>query len=242
MARLPRLVIPQQPHHILQQGNNRQPLFCDSSDFSAFLGWLHDAARQCKVAIHAYVLTENQVRLLATPVDEEGLGRMMQWVGRHYVPYFNRRHGHVGTLWQGRFKASVIEAPRYLLHCYRFLETHPVRTGLVATAAQYPWSSCAHHVGIGVNPLVTDHPLYWSLGNTPFEREAEYKALLEQSLPPEQVAMLDAALLKGWVLGDVAFQQSLERQVHRRVTPAKRGRPRKQAGVAPAKQVLDPDR
>lgn len=231
MARLPRLVIPQQPHHVFQQGNNRQPVFCDGSDFQAFLGWLRDAARQCKVAIHAYVLTQHQVHLLATPADAEGLGRMMQWVGRHYVPYFNRRHGHLGTLWQGRFKASVIEAPRYLLACYRYLETQPVRAGLAASAAQYPWSSCAHHVGTAVDPLVTDHPLYWSLGNTPFEREAHYSALLEQALPPEQVALLDAALLKGWVLGDAAFQQSLAQQVNRRVAPARRGRPRKPAAA-----------
>jgi len=233
MARLPRLVIARQPHHIFQQGNNRQPLFCDSGDFSAFLGWLRDAARQFKVAIHAYVLMENRLHLLATPADEEGLGRMMQWVGRHYVPYFNRKYGHAGTLWQGRFRASVIEAPRYLLSCYRYLETNPVRAGLVSTADQYPWSSYAHHAGIRVDPLVTDHPLYWSLGNTPFEREAEYKALLEQGLPPEQVATLSAALLKGWVLGDAAFQQSLERQLQRRVAPARRGRPRKGAKDSP---------
>ncbi|WP_025917917.1 transposase [Herminiimonas sp. CN] len=233
MARLPRLVIPQQPHYIFQQGNNRQPIFCDSSDFAAFLGWLRDAARQFKVAIHAYLLTEQRVHLLATPADEEGLGRMMQWVGRHYVPYFNRKYGHAGTLWQGRFKASVIEAPRYLLLCYRYLESHPVRAGLAATAAQYPWSSQAHHVGARVDPLVTDHPLYWSLGNTPFEREAHYRALLEQALPPEQVALLDAALLKGWVLGDAAFQQSLAQQLNRRVAPAKRGRPRRPAAARP---------
>ncbi|NMM28367.1 MAG: transposase [Glaciimonas sp.] len=233
MARLPRLVIPQQPHHILQQGHNRQPIFCDSSDFLAFLGWLRDAARQFKVSIHAYVLMENHVHLLATPADETGLGRMMQWVGRHYVPYFNRKHGHIGTLWQGRFKASVIEAPRYLLTCYRYLETNPVRAGLVATAAQYPWSSYAHHVGVRLDPLVTDHPLYWSLGNTPFEREAEYKVLLEQGLPPEQIALLNASLAKGWVLGDAAFLQSLAHQMQRRVAPATRGRPRKKAEALP---------
>lgn len=242
MARLPRLVIPQQPHHIFQQGNNRQPIFYDSSDFLAFLGWLRDAARRFGVAIHAYALLENRIHLLATPSDAEGLGRMMQWVGRHYVPYFNRRHGHVGTLWRGRFKASVVEAPRYLLACYRYLETSPVRAGLAATAAQYRWSSHAHHVGTGLDPLVSDHRLYWSLGNTPFEREAEYKALLEQALPPEQLALLDATLLKGWVLGDKAFQQSLARQIHRRVTPASRGRPRKTSAAAPAGPDIDHDR
>lgn len=239
MARLPRLVVAQQPHHILQQGNNRQPIFCDSDDYAAFLGWLRDAARQFKVAVHAYVLMSNHFHLLATPADEEGLGRMMQWVGRHYVPYFNRKHGHVGTLWQGRFKASVIEAPRYLLTCYRYLDSNPVRVGLATNAAQYPWSSCAHHVGSRVDPLITDHPLYWSLGNTPFEREAQYKALLEQELPPEQIALLNATLLKGWVLGDPGFQQSLAQQVNRRVAPAKRGRPRKEPAppaVAPHTQ------
>src|SRR5688500_9134350 len=107
MARLPRLVIPHLPHHIIQQGNGGQLICRDDDDYRAFLRWLREGAKQFKVAIHAYVLLPDHLHLLATPTDETGLSRMMQWIGRHYVPYFNLKHGRAGTLWQGRYKATV---------------------------------------------------------------------------------------------------------------------------------------
>jgi putative transposase len=100
MARLPRLVIPNQPHHLIQRGVDRQAIFRETEDYVNFLGRLRDAARQFKVAIHGYVLMTNHIHLLATPSDLEGLARMMQWVGRHYVPYFNQKYAREGTLWQ----------------------------------------------------------------------------------------------------------------------------------------------
>jgi len=231
MARLPRLIVPHQPHHIVQTGNNRQPIFCEADDYAAFLGWLREAARQFKVAIHAYALLPEELHLLASPVDSTGLSRMMQWVGRHYVPYFNARYQRTGTLWQGRYRAAVLEPEPYLLLASRFIELSPVQAGLAANPADYPWSSCAHHVGIRADPLVNDHPRYWSLGNTPFDRELAYKAQLEQGLPAEAVALLKEAARKGWPLGSEQFKSTLGRQLKRRVIPAKRGRPRRLAAV-----------
>lgn len=225
MARLPRLIVPQQPHHIVQTGNDRRTVFCDGDDYLAFLGWLRDAARQYKVAIHAYVLLPHCLHLLASPSDSTGLGRMMQWVGRHYVPYFNAKHRRTGTLWQGRYRATVIDPDQYLLLDSRFIELCPVREGLVSNPADYPWSSCAAHVGAKSDPLINDHPRYWALGNTPFDRELAYKALLDQGLAPDMVRMLDEATRKGWPLGSDIFKSALTKQVKRRVTPAKRGRP-----------------
>lgn len=227
MARLPRLVVPNQPHHIIQSGNDRQSIFRDTGDYAAFLGWLREATRQFKVAIHAYALMPNHLRLLASPSDDAGLARMMQWVGRHYVPYFNVRYQRTGTLWQGRYKATVIDSEQYFLLCSRYIELNPVRTGIVADPADYPWSSFAHHVGFKSDPLITDHPLYWALGNTPFSREAAYKALVDQGLTTGQVNVLDEATLKGWPLGSEKFKTLLAKQVNRRVSPAKRGRPAK---------------
>jgi putative transposase len=227
MARLPRLVVPNQPHHILQSGNDRQAIFRDANDSMAFLGWLREAARQFKVAIHAYVLMPTHLHLLASPSDSTGLARMMQWVGRHYVPYFNARYQRVGTLWQGRYKATVIDSEQYFLICSRYIELHPVRAGIVVNPAEYPWSSFAHHVGSRSDPLITDHPLYWALGNTPFDREAAYKTLMDQGLTPAQVGVLNEATLTGWPLGSDKFKALLAKQVKRRVSPAKRGRPAK---------------
>ncbi|HEV7856878.1 MAG TPA: transposase [Herminiimonas sp.] len=225
MARLPRLVVPNQPHHIIQRGNDRQPIFRDTADYLAFLNWLRDASRQFKVAIHAYVLMTNHLHLLASPSDEQGLSKMMQWIGRHYVPYFNQKYERTGTLWQGRYKATVIDSERYLMTCCRYIELNPVRAGMVAAPADYSWSSYMHHIGIKPDSIITDHPLYWALGNTPFEREVAYKALAEQGVNEEDVAALTEATLKGWALGSEKFKSLLEKQTQRRVRKAKRGRP-----------------
>jgi putative transposase len=228
MARLPRLVIPNQPHHVIQRGNDRQAIFREAADYVAFLNWLREAARQFKVAVHAYVLMSNHVHLLASPSDQQGLSRMMQWVGRHYVPYFNHKYARAGTLWQGRFKATVIDSERYLMTCCRYIELNPVRAGMVAGPGDYPWSSYAHHIGLKSDPAVTDHALYWSLGNTPFQREAAYKALVEQGVSEEDVRALGEATSKGWALGSEQFKLSLEKLTQRRVRQVKRGRPTRQ--------------
>lgn len=235
MARLPRLVVPHQAHHVIQRGIDEQPIFRDDSDYTMFLGWLRAAAKQFKVAVHAYALLPNQVELLATPADASGLGRLMQWVGRHYVPYFNRKYSRCGTLWQGRYKATVIDAEHYFMLCSRYIELSPVRQGLATNPEQYDWSSHGHHAGVKQDPLVTDHPLYWALGNTPFDREAAYKALFEQALTTEDMHLMKEAALKGWVLGSAKFKASLAKAANRRISPAKRGRPTKQRPLSPAR-------
>jgi putative transposase len=227
MARLPRLVVPHQPHHVIQSGHSQQAIFCDEADYSSFLNWLREGARLFKVAIHAYVLMPTHIHLLVTPSDDDGLARMMQWVGRYYVPYYNRKYGRDGTLWKGRYKATVIDPEGYFLTCSRFMELMPVQAGLVPEAEEYQWSSLAHHVGAKPDALITDHPIYWALGNTPFDREAAYKELLEQQLKPEEIQLLTDATAKGWALGSDSFKASLEKKINRRVVPAKRGRPAK---------------
>lgn len=227
MARLPRLVVPNYPHHIIQSGNDRQPIFRDAEDYAAFLRWLRDAARQFKVAVHAYVLMPTRLHLLASPADEAGLGKMMQWVGRHYVPYFNGKYQRTGTLWQGRYRAVVIDSEQYFLLCSLYIESNPVQAGLVTVPEDYHWSSISHHIGLKSDPLITDHPVFWALGNTPFDREASYKALLDQGITAREAEALAEATWKGWPLGSDRFKALLEKQVNRRVAPAKRGRPRK---------------
>ncbi|HXA47583.1 MAG TPA: transposase, partial [Burkholderiaceae bacterium] len=222
-----RLVIPRQAHHIVQFGVDRQTIFRTPDDYPVFLTWLREAAKQYKVAIHAYVLMPNHLHILATPSDAEGLARMMQWAGRHYVPYFNRKYGRSGTLWQGRFKATVIDAASYLLTCSRYIELNPVRAGLVAHPADYPWSSYIHHIGAKPDSLITEHALYWALGNTPFERDIAYRQLSEQALTPKELQDLKDTANKGWVLGSETFKTILEAQLNRQVRPGKRGRPAK---------------
>ncbi|WP_334186641.1 transposase [Noviherbaspirillum sp.] len=234
MARLPRLVIPHQPHHVIQRGNDRQIIFHAPEDYEVFLRWMREAARQFHVLIHAYVLMPNHLHLLATPADDTGLARMMQWIGRYYVPYFNRKYLRSGTLWEGRYKATVIDSERYFMVCSCYIELNPVRASLVTMPDEYPWSSYMHHIGAKVDPIITDHALYWSLGNTPFEREAAYKSLVEQGITIGETQALTEATQKGWALGSPKFKLQLEKTASRRVGPMKRGRPKKALQTANA--------
>lgn len=228
MARLPRLIVPSQPHYVIQRGLNGQHVFLDDEDYTTFLGYLRTAARTYKVAIHAYVLLPAELHLLLSPSDEAGLGQMMQWLGRCYVPYYNQKYGRAGTLWHGRYKTSVVDADNFLLICSRYMEFAPVRTGLANAPEDYTWSSYAHHAGIRLDGVVTDHPAYWSLGNTPFQREAAYIELAASYLTGAQIAAVEAAVLTGWPLGTDKFKKDLEQKAKRQVLPAKRGRPFKQ--------------
>ena len=226
MARLPRLALANQQHHVLQRGNDNRIIFQDADDIAVFRNVLSDAAKKFSVAIHAYVFMPSHFHLLVTPKTNDGLGKMMQWIGRHYVPYFNRRHARTGTLWQGRYKSLVIESAHYFMLCTRYIESNPLRARLVAAPGDYVHSSYLHHVGSAIDPLISDHPLYWGLGNTPFQREAAYRELMEQALTLEEVAELTNASQKGWPLGSAQFKEQLEKQSSRRIIPLKRGRPR----------------
>ncbi len=227
MARLARLAAAGQVHQVIQRGNNGQAVFIDRSDRESYLQLLREAAAANQVAIHAYALTDNEALLLATPGDASGLSRMMQALGRRYVTRFNRRHGRSGTLWEGRFRATVIEAERHLHACICFVELAPVRAGLAREAQDHPWSSARHHLGLASDPLVTDHAFYWAIGNTPFEREAAHRQLLEGGLNSAQARDIGDAMMKGWALGSDRFKAALAARTHRRVGPEPRGRPRK---------------
>lgn len=229
MARLPRLVVPGLPHHLIQRGHNRQPIVLDDEDRRQFLALLREAAINQRVAIHAYVLMDNHLHLLATPETPEGLSRMMQSLGRRYVATFNQRHGRSGTLWEGRFRAAPLEAERHLLACMRYIELNPQRAGWLMEPGSYAWSSGPQHLGHRRDPLITEHPLFWALGNTPFEREAAWRAWLEQGVSPEELRALGDSALKGWPLGSAGFLQGLAEGSERPVAPRQRGRPRKQA-------------
>ena len=225
MARLPRLTVPGYPHHIIQRGNNRQVIFSSAADFQMLLSLLEENAQKFGVAVHAYVLMDNHFHLLATPSTAEGLPQMMQAVGRRYVRYFNDRQGRTGTLWEGRYRSTVIDTERYLLACMAYIDLNPVRAGLVRDAAAYPWSSHAHCIGQRTDRLVTPHALFWALGNTPFSREAAYAGLVAEGIAPEQQEEMTRAALGGWALGDKRFVENLQKRTSRRVLQAKAGRP-----------------
>ena len=227
MARLARLAQAGLTQHLIHRGNNRQPIVLDDEDRRSLLAALLESAATHKVAIHAYVLMDNHLHLLATPSTDEGLGRMMQSLGRRYVGAFNRRHGRSGTLWEGRYRAAPLEPETQLLAAMRCIELNPVRAGLVAQAKDYAWSSCQHHLGLRRDPLVNDHPCFWALGNTPFDREMRYRHLLDDGVSEQELRTLVESALKGWPLGSPRFLAELSKLAPRPVAPRPRGRPPK---------------
>ena len=225
MARLPRLTAPGFPHHIIQRGNNRQAIFMDAADFEFMLDLLTEQSKKFQVAVHAYVLMTNHFHLLATPDTVDGLPLMMQSVGRSYVRYFNHRHGRTGTLWEGRYRSTIVQSERYLLACMAYIDLNPVRAGMVAQPADYPWSSHAHSLGRRSDKLITPHALYWALGNTPFAREAAYAALVQAGIAGQDQKALTESVHAGWALGEPDFIAALQERTERRVSKGRAGRP-----------------
>jgi putative transposase len=226
VARLARLTLPAYPHHIIQRGNNRQPIFTCEADYIFLLDLLFEYTCQFEVALHAYVLMGNHFHLLATPKTSQGLPQMMQAVGRRYVRYFNHLYQRSGTLWEGRYKSTLIDSEQYLLVCMAYCDLNPVRASLVANAADYRWSSYLHYSGAKVDRLITPHALFWELGNTPFAREAAYAQVVQAGISTEQQKQLTESALHGWALGADDFLESLQKKTARRVAKASAGRPR----------------
>jgi len=225
MARLPRLTLAGYPHHVIQRGNNRQLIFATVADYQHLLGLLQENAKKFEVDVHAYVLMTNHFHLLATPQTEKGLPLLMQAVGRSYVRYFNDLQSRTGTLWEGRYRSTLIETDRYLLACMAYIDLNPVRAGMVAEAFDYAWSSHGFYVGAHSDKLITPHALFWDLANTPFGREAAYADLVRSGISADQQAALTRSALAGWALGDADFVADLQKRTERRVNKVKVGRP-----------------
>lgn len=225
MARLPRLTVAGYPHHIIQRGNNRQAIVRSDADRECLLELMAENARKHHVAFNAYVLMDNHFHLLLTPETAEGVPLMMQAVGRRYVRYFNDLHGRTGTLWEGRYRSTLVQTERYLLACMVYMDLNPVRAGMVAEARQHLWSSHRHYIGQVSDRRLSPPSVYWGLGNTPFAREAAYTELVHAGQSVAQQGAITDATLHGWALGDAVFTAELQKRTPRRITPAKPGRP-----------------
>ena len=227
MARQPRLALPGYPHHVIQRGNNRQPIVLDEADRKMLYSlWLEESQRN-KVAVNAYVMLDNHFHMLLTPPSVEAMSLMMQSVGRTYVRYFNMRHLRSGTLWEGRYKSSLIDSEAYLLTCMAYIDLNPVRAGMAESAEDFNWSSYKHLIGQKNDKLVTPHALYWGLGNTPFAREVAYAEFVAGGLSVATQNELTKSALKGRVVGRPDFLRSLEKTTQRQILPQKAGRPYK---------------
>ncbi|HET7672741.1 MAG TPA: transposase [Burkholderiales bacterium] len=225
MARRPRLEVPGVPLHVIQRGNNRAACFLTDGDRRLYLKCLGNAAARYRCALHAYVLMPNHVHLLVSPDRPGGVALMMQDVGRRYVRIFNDVYKRTGTLWEGRYKAAMIDSERYLLVCQRYIELNPVRAGLVSAPADYRWTSYRHHAHGITDALVTAHELVERLGLDDDARREAYRDLFRDPMEHAVIERIREATNRGWPLGGEDFLSRVEAKLGRSVRPPKRGRP-----------------
>jgi len=214
------------PLHIVQRGHNRGPCFFSDDDYSSYLHWLGEALAESECVLHAYALMTNHVHLLVTPKKADAVPIMIISLGRRYVQFINRRYRRTGTLWDSRYKSSLVQAETYLFACHRYIELNPVRAAMVNDPAHYRWSSYRAN-GLGQpNALLSPHPLYRALGTDDGQRQAAYRALFRGRLDGAVIDDIRLALHQSQPLGNARFHAKIERMTGIRREPKPRGRPR----------------
>lgn len=227
MPRPHRICVPGFPHHVVQRGNDRQDTFYEANDYVAYLAFLEDAAEKHGMAVHAYVLMTNHVHMLVTPTESNSLSLAVQSLSRRFVTHINKTHCRTGTLWEGRFRSSVVDNDHYCLACYQYIELNPVRAAMVATPADYRWSSYRSN-GLGMtDSLITPHPVYLALARTPSARTAQYRRMIGDSVQGDLVERFRFGVRKGLPVGNKCFKAEIERQLGRTLGTGQVGRPRK---------------
>jgi len=236
MARMPRFFVPGLPLHVIQRGNDRAPIFGGPDDLAFFRECVEHGVRKYDVALHAYVFMTNHIHLLATPGTATSLPKMMQGIGRVYVQYFNWRHRRTGTLWEGRYKAAIVDDERYLLTCMRYIELNPVRAGMVALPAEFQWSSHRANAHAGIDSLIRPHPVYCQLGESTESRQAAYCDLFRSSIAQDELCVIRDATQNAWAMGSAAFREKIA-ALSRRGERLPLGRPRKERRTASGSRV-----
>lgn len=226
MPRRPRVHLDHVPLHIVQRGHNREPCFFAEEDYQSYLHWLGEALIETECTLHAYVLMTNHVHLLLTPGKAEMVPKLVISLGRRYVQYINRTYRRTGTLWDSRYKSSLVQAETYLLTCQRYIELNPVRATMVKDPAHYRWSSYRAN-GLGQpDTRLTPHLLYQDLGRTSPERQAAYRALFRAHLDRDAIDDIRLALNQNQPLGNERFYAKIEQMTGVRREIKSRGRPR----------------
>ena len=227
MPRKPRYYIPDIPAHIIHRGINHQDCFFAQDDYQTYLQYLGRACKYFRCYLHAYALMTNHVHILMTPTTEDGVSRVMHSVGCRYGRYINMVYRRTGTLWGGRHKASLVQNHYYLFTCYKYIESNPVRAGMVNHPRDYPWSSYQLNAEGAANPIIQAHPNYISLGNNDTERQTIYCDLFREGLEDSELKAIRNAINQEMPFGNERFKLMIEAILGRRIRCNQRGRPKK---------------
>lgn len=227
MARLPRIHFPGIPQHVVVRGNNRVDIFRDEQDRGVFLRYLDEARRSAECSLHAFVLMSNHVHLLVTAAEVERLSDLMQSTGRRYSRYFNTRYQRTGTLFEGRYRSSVVQSERYFLTCMKYIEENPVRAGMVARPDWFRWSSHSQNATGSPQGMVNPHQEYLRLGRDAVTRGTQYRGLFRVPVPQMDLDVIRESLGSNRVLGDEGYRKAIEKALGRPAGIPTVGRPRK---------------
>ncbi len=225
MPRRSRYHVDHVPLHIVQRGHNRERCFFSEADCQRYLAWLHEALTEADCTLHAYVLMSNHVHLLLTPRSAEAVPGAIISLGRRYVQHVNRTYDRTGTLWDSRYKSSLVQSNRYLLACQRYIELNPVRAGIVRDPGDYPWSSYRVHALGKADDIVSPHPLYCALGRDGPERQLAYRRMFEDRPDPTAVDDIRIAVKQSQPVGDKNFHEAVEELIGSRREARRPGRP-----------------
>lgn len=226
MPRRARIVLDGVPLHIIQRGNNRAVTFFAEDDYLFYLEQLRELCVEHDIQLHAYCLMTNHVHLLVTPTVGSAVSSLMKHLGQRYVQRINRLYQRSGTLWEGRFKSSLIASEHYMLSCYRYIELNPVRAGMVAHPAEYRWSSYRFNAQQALGPWITPHESYLALGASVAERQSAYRDLFRLALEDGLVDQMRRAMSSGHPFGNERFRAEIENATGVRFGTGRPGRPR----------------
>jgi putative transposase len=197
--------------HVIQRGNNRNVIFTSDRDIAIYAHYLHEGARKFQIQVHGWVFMTNHVHLLMTPSQDDSISKLFQFLGRLYVRYFNFTYSRTGTLFEGRFRSSLVQQDRYFLACLRYIELNPVRAGITLRPEYYKWSSYTAHA-TSVRPSIwTPHKTYLNLGKTSGQRRKRYRELIQSAVNQDDLRKIRHSVNSGLTLGSAEFREQVER-------------------------------
>lgn len=212
--------------HIVQRGHDRKSVFATDKDYLFYLANLQERAVELGVKIFSYCLMTNHVHLILAPGEHpDGISGLIKTVAARQTRYVNKREGRTGTLWEGRFKASLIDTDNYLLACHRYVDLNPIRAFMVGAPSDYRWSSYRYLSGDKSDDWLTPSPAYLALGQTASARAKAYRQFVRSDIADDELSTIRGALQRNQVTGTDLFRQQIERRIGRRISARSQGRP-----------------
>ncbi len=229
MPRIPRPIVPDYPHHVIQRGHNRQVVFSSDEDYLYYLDNLREFKEQFGCRVYAYCLMTNHIHLIIDPGEKpNNLAQLIKRLAGRQTRYINKMERRTGSLWEGRYKSSPISTDEYLLACSRYIELNPVRAGIVSDPSEYRWSSYSSKIGEKKLEWLDYDPCYMGLAGSDKERVDKYADWVKSVIPDGELELIRRSLQRGQLTGGSRFVDEVEGKIERRIEFRGQGRPRKQ--------------